>query len=178
LISPKDEALIAMRLRDHGDRASHVRRMTIPVLGEPRKARGFLSGLMGHRGNRAPHQGCDPDAFAAEIGLYLEQALARRGERSLKPPAPPVQPTPSALPDERGLEDLLVGVVVKPTLEDSSFGDEPAGSQPLDPAPAFDPDRDVVESRAEQHDESIPTTRPSTRLGLLWSPAAAFFSGR
>src|SRR5688572_22405037 len=81
LLSPRDEAALADRLRQLGERAARVPTLTIPVLGDmtaatatqPQK-RGLLSVL--RRGKRpaaapAPAEGCDPEVFADEISAYL-----------------------------------------------------------------------------------------------------------
>ena len=171
LITPKDEALLAMRMRELGDRASHAQRLTIPVLGEPRKVRGFFSGLMGYRGQKSFNQGCDPEAFGAEIGVYLEHGLTSRAERALRTPPPPALPAASATSGTPPLEELLVGVVVKPTLDDSSSAEESGRSEASSNAsPTLDGDRDVFESRAEADaGAGLPSGQPSRRRGWFWS---------
>jgi hypothetical protein len=86
-------------------------------------------------------------------------------------------PPPAAVPDAAttsdmpALEEMLVGVVVKPAFEDSSFAEESDRSKTAsDAAPALDGDRDVVESRAEADaGAGVPSGQPSRRRGLLWS---------
>src|SRR5688572_20424977 len=79
LLSPRDEAALAGRLRDLGDRAAHVPTLTIPVLGDMNVAaaerpakRGLLSVLRRTKpAATPPPQGCNPFVFADEITAYL-----------------------------------------------------------------------------------------------------------
>jgi hypothetical protein len=82
LLSTKDEAMLAERLRELDAAAAHVQTLTIPVLGgpAPRSSSGRgLFGLLGDResSNAAP-DGCDPAVFAEQCAAYLKHAATQR----------------------------------------------------------------------------------------------------
>lgn len=85
-LSPKDEAVLAERLRALDAAAAHVQTLTIPVLDAPRRpsngGRGMLSVLLGDRANApsAP-DGCDPAVFADQCAAYLERAANERANQ-------------------------------------------------------------------------------------------------
>lgn len=82
LLSWHDEAALSARLRDLGNAAAHVQTLTIPILASPLPAprkRGMLSKLR-KKTTSSETGGCDPDIFAEQVRLYLEQAVAQRGE--------------------------------------------------------------------------------------------------
>src|SRR5262245_56081381 len=82
LLSPKDEAALADRLRELGATGAHVQTLVIPMLGageaESRPSGGLFSRLRkgSSQANRAG--GCDPAVFGAQIMEYLERAGAER----------------------------------------------------------------------------------------------------
>ena len=81
LLSPKDDAAIAERLRQLDTRATHVQTLTVPVLCSPRgssPARGMLAALRRDRSSSANVDGCDPAVFAEQVAAYLERAAAER----------------------------------------------------------------------------------------------------
>lgn len=83
LLSTKDEAALADRLRSLETAAAHVQTLTIPVLDTPRPrsnpARGMLSALLGDRQQpESTPDGCDPAVFADQCGAYLERAEAEK----------------------------------------------------------------------------------------------------
>jgi hypothetical protein len=80
LLSPKDEAALAERLRALESAAAHVHTLTIPVLAAPRsrpRIGGMLSAL---RRDKAASEldGCDPAVFAEQCATYLERAMEER----------------------------------------------------------------------------------------------------
>src|SRR5436190_6398155 len=83
LLSPKDEAALAERLRTLESAAAHVHTLTIPVLAAPRsrpRIGGMLSALRRERPQASEPDGCDPAVFAEQCATYLERAMAGRKE--------------------------------------------------------------------------------------------------
>lgn len=83
LLSPKDEAALAERLRELGAAGAHVQTLVIPVLkGEEREQKKKGGGLFGRLRRSSPdettEEGCDPAVFGAEIVEYLERGAAER----------------------------------------------------------------------------------------------------
>jgi len=81
LLSPKDEAALAERLRALDSAAAHVHTLTIPVLAAPRsrpRIGGMLSALRRDKSQAAEPDGCDPAVFAEQCATYLERAVAER----------------------------------------------------------------------------------------------------
>lgn len=82
LLSPKDEAALADRLRELDASGQHVQTLVIPVFasatGRSRRPGGLLKRLRGKRAADAAPAGCDPAVFAAQIAEYLEKAAADR----------------------------------------------------------------------------------------------------
>lgn len=121
LISPKEDGVLAGHLRELGARASHVQTLTIPVLksSRPRRSKsGVLSKL--RRENAKAIQGpdgCEPEAFAEEIRLYLERAAE---EQQLKAGNRAVEPSVIASEEPQASLDGLEQFEVDdyPTVED------------------------------------------------------------
>src|SRR5688500_6582220 len=74
LLSPRDEAALARRLRELGERAARVPTLTIPLLSDAAPAvptnqkRWLLSKFRGRKQPEAPPaDGCSPDVFADQI---------------------------------------------------------------------------------------------------------------
>ena len=105
LLSTKDEALLAERLRELDAAAAHVQTLTIPVLDTPapRSASGRgLFGLLGDResSNAAP-DGCDPAVFAEQCAAYLEHAATQREHQTTA-----VDSDPTPAPASAELEQI------------------------------------------------------------------------
>jgi len=108
LLSTKDEAMLAERLRVLDAAAAHVQTLTIPMLDTPQprlpSGRGVLSALLGDKpSSAAAPDGCDPAVFAQQCREYLELAAAEREHAAVvvaSPPAavapPRVEPPPPA----------------------------------------------------------------------------------
>ena len=83
LLSPRDEAELADRLRGLDDAGAHVQTLVIPAFASPsnRSSRvgGFLGRLLGARPAPIP-EGCDPAVFGEQLREYLDQIAAERGE--------------------------------------------------------------------------------------------------
>src|SRR5262245_16614770 len=83
LLSTKDEAMLAERLRLLAEAAAHVQTLTIPMLDTPQPrtppGRGVLSALLGDRAaSPAAPDGCDPAVFAEQCREYLDRAASER----------------------------------------------------------------------------------------------------
>ena len=81
LLLPKDEAALADRLRQLGDRAAHVQTLTIPMFAtgaKPARTGGMLSALRRHKTRAAEPDGCDPDVFAEQVAAYTARAAKER----------------------------------------------------------------------------------------------------
>jgi len=131
LLSSKDEAAVADRVRSLDGAAAHVQTLTIPVLGAPvprlHPGRGVLSALLGDRvpGPAAP-DGCDPAVFAEQCAAYLERAAAEREPGTpIDPPPPaatmalaaPVAPPPAAAPAPEPAPPPAPPALVEPAEE-------------------------------------------------------------
>jgi len=81
LLSPKDEAALAGRLRALNSAAAHIHTLTIPVLASPRsrpRMGGVLSALRRDKSQASEPDGCDPAVFAEQCATYLERAMEWR----------------------------------------------------------------------------------------------------
>jgi hypothetical protein len=104
LLSPRDDAAIANRLRQLGTAAAYVQTLTIPALatthqpGVQASARGLLSKLRRQKTPPADASGgCAPDVFAEQISVYLERALeARTAHAAAVQPLARVEAPPTA----------------------------------------------------------------------------------
>jgi hypothetical protein len=80
-LSPKDESLLADRLRELDASAAHVQTIAIPVLASPGRRQGG-GGMLGRLRRGSKHvgtlEGCDPKLFAEQIAAYLERSAAER----------------------------------------------------------------------------------------------------
>jgi hypothetical protein len=82
-LSPKDETVLAERLRELEAAADHVQVLTIPVLATSGKSDGgMLTRLRGSRKNAAAPDGCEPEVFAEQIAEYLKRGTAEREARA------------------------------------------------------------------------------------------------
>jgi hypothetical protein len=82
LLSPRDEAALADRLRELDAIGARVQTLVIPVLGTTSRASDKKTGLLTKlrrpaRPDWTP-DACDPSVFAAQISEYLERAAAER----------------------------------------------------------------------------------------------------
>src|SRR4029450_11425442 len=79
LLSPKDETMLAERLRTL-DIAAHVQTLTIPVLASPTPASSGRTGIFALLPERvsspAAPDGCDPAVFPEQCAPYLPRAAA------------------------------------------------------------------------------------------------------
>jgi len=106
LLSPKDDAALADRLRALDGQASYVQTLTIPVLatGSSRgggRGAGMLAALRRDKNKPSTTEGCDPAVFAEQCRDYLDRAATERAALAdqaasvaAKQPVRPVSPSP------------------------------------------------------------------------------------
>jgi CheY-like chemotaxis protein len=146
LLSPKDEAALADRLRALDSAAAHIPTITIPVLAAPRsrpRLGGMLSALRREKPQASEVDGCDPAVFAEQCATYLERAIAERKElaatdetRGGEETTPPAQ-TAGAVDDSSG---TAVGT---PQAEDLADFDELMLFEQIDDEPMLEQPRDA-----------------------------------
>jgi CheY-like chemotaxis protein len=94
LMSPRDEDELIAHLRTL-ENADHLQTHTIPQLAstlnpiESRMPRGLLSAFRRKKEPEVAPSGCDPDLFAEEIRVFLQQAAEKKRERAAAAGAPP-----------------------------------------------------------------------------------------
>src|SRR5262249_25575436 len=78
-LSPKDETVLAERLRELEAAADHVQVLPIPGMATSgTRDRGIRTRLSGSPKNAAGPDGCDQEVFAEQIEEYLKRATAER----------------------------------------------------------------------------------------------------
>src|SRR3954466_814270 len=104
LLSAKDDALLARRLRELDTTGRQVQTLVIPMFAAPSRrmlSEGGLLARLTRSEDDGSSQGCQPAVFAAQINEYLEdlqlEAEAREMRQPYSPPAqlPHEQPTSS-----------------------------------------------------------------------------------
>ena len=145
LLSPKDEAAIAERLRALESAAAHVHTLTIPVLAAPRsrpRIGGMLSALRRDKQPASEPDGCDPAVFADQCATYLERAMAGRCEASAAAgvdmdaahaPAPTVETAGEPPPAEETIIDFGVGQPANENVEYVEYAADEATVDPVVP---------------------------------------------
>ena len=95
LLSSRDEAALAGRLRELGAAAAHVQTLTVPRIGGASVDRSAVGGMFDRfrRSRPVPAEpdGCEPEVFAQQVSAYLQRAQAERA--STIPAAAAVQST-------------------------------------------------------------------------------------
>jgi hypothetical protein len=161
LLSPRDEDELMAHLKTL-DNAGHLQTHTIPQLasalgaGEERASRGLLSAF--RRKKEAAMPGCDPELFADEIRVYLQQAIEKKQHLRHTPFVAPVrrsegsaassEPSAAAETEEAAPESAWASPFEwKPSPPSS----RPARGRKAAPAPAPEPvaAAPVVEAPAE-----------------------------
>jgi hypothetical protein len=126
LLSSKDEAALADRLRDLDGPGVRVQTLVIPVLSTPSRRSAAKIGILNKlrrpaRRNSTP-DGCDPSVFAEQIAQYLKDAAA---ERDLAVDDPSREPQDTGAFVDRA-PDLSVETAEElddwPTSDDASVG--------------------------------------------------------
>jgi hypothetical protein len=158
LLSPKDEAALADRLRALDSAAAHIHTITIPVLAAPRsrpRLGGMLSALRREKPQASEVDGCDPAVFAEQCATYLEQAIAERKELASTDEARRIEaPTPLPPP-----EDPIREVQTSPT-----FGAEMAAGIELDELMLFEQIADEPMPEQEHHESNVEHVRHQPRF--------------
>ena len=196
LLSTKDEAALADRLRKLDGAASHVQTLTIPMLHTPQRpsasGRGVLFARLTDRvSSPAAPDGCDPAVFAEQCAAYLERAVAERGGPvDDAPPAEPASFERDWAPHEEAVavQDVIAADEHAPSEEDL-----PASAAPALPAAAAPAVAEAVEESVEidlsgmldeavfqQLSEAIETVSrdsvrvnvPATPGGEAWTPSS------
>ena len=103
LISPRDDAALATRLRELGSAAAHVQTVSIPLLGsaapKPAKIGGMLAALRREKPQAAPMtDGCAPEVFAEQVRQYLATADEQKAAAAIRAVASPSFVEPIAEP--------------------------------------------------------------------------------
>jgi CheY-like chemotaxis protein len=154
LLSPKDEAALAERLRSLDGVAAHVQTLTIPVLASPKTrvvstGRGMLAALRRDRSKHVAPDGCDPAMFAEQCKEYLQRAEIDRAAHVDDHPAPVAvsaavaTPTPLPKDEDRSVEEAFA---IEP--------DEPVAAEPTpvvlaaEPAPVVPHEEPAVLAQA------------------------------
>lgn len=85
LLSRRDDVALTERLRELGEAGAHIQTLTIPMLDAsepPSRGSGMLSALRRAKARIAGPDGCDAEAFADQIAVYLQRAAAARSGRT------------------------------------------------------------------------------------------------
>ena len=111
LLSARDEATVAERLRKLGPSAAHVQTITVPRFGMAPPVRKSGGGLLG-RFRRAPRDETTPESaeaesFAQQITDYLRRAQTERIVAPVAPPAEIAVPDDIAVIDEIAVTDEI-----------------------------------------------------------------------
>lgn len=108
LLSPKDEAALADRVRELDAAGWRVQTLVIPVLGTPsgrgKESAGLLTRLRRAAPRESGSRGCDPAIFAEQVSEYLERAAAERAV-ALEDAAHAAAATPA--PEPEGFEAVV-----------------------------------------------------------------------
>jgi hypothetical protein len=168
LLSPKDEAALAGRLRALNSAAAHIHTLTIPALASPRsrpRMGGVLSALRREKPPSSEPDGCDPAVFAEQCATYLERAMAGRTDFA----ATTTYEEPALVPEQTGqqpFETLPYSIDDRPntlnteaatSAEDiRSFVDETIGEAPVE-EPVSDTSCEIAAEAAiaEPVDEAV-----------------------
>jgi len=145
LMSPRDEDELMAHLRTL-ENAGHIQTHTIPQLasalgpGEGRASKGLFSSFRRKKEPEPAAAGCDPDLFAEEIRVFLQQAADKKRE---------LQDAPRPAVDVRGDSRPVQNAAAKPQDPDvapagggsswsSPFEWKPAGERAVAPQPLRD----------------------------------------
>jgi hypothetical protein len=180
LLSPRDEDELVAHLRTL-DNAEHLQTHTIPQLasggGKGKSAGGGLLKAFRRKKNAEPEvAGCDPEHFADEIRVFLEQAEQKRFELAEQLKYRPAIKPAIAVPQPATTDEApSPGAAAATTSWDSPFEWRKNDAIPL-PAVAFEEEQPAPEFMPEMPPEppSIdPSPAPSTldRWAALDPPA-------
>lgn len=199
LMSPRDEDELMAHLRTL-ENAGHIQTHTIPQLasglepGEGRSSRGLFSAFSKKK-KKEPQPtsgGCDPDLFAEEIRVFLQQAAEKKREL-LEAPRPAVEVRSGARkahdagskPQDAEAAPAAAGSAWSSPFEWKPAGERAVAPQPLrdeipdmpfvPPAPLepmIDPAPMASAPLATPLVEPPPTPAPVTGEPLIWRPDA------
>ncbi len=145
LMSPRDEDELMSHLRTL-ENAGHIQTHTIPQLasalgpGEGRASRGLFSSFRRKKEPELPAAGCDPDLFAEEIRVFLQQAADKKREMQDAPrPAVDVRSESSRQAHSAGAKaEPDVAPAGASSSWSSPFEWKPAGERAVAPQPLRD----------------------------------------
>lgn len=151
LLSPKDEAALADRLRELDAAGAHVATLVIPVLrgeeGEKKTKKGGLFGRLRRNKDEKTTEGCEPAVFGAEITEYLERAAAERAALAqaqadleaawADAPAPAPAAEPVSTPTVASADAALDALFSQPSAYDTSAVASPVSTTPVDVHPGM-----------------------------------------
>lgn len=152
LLSPKDEAALADRLRELDAAGAHVATLVIPVLrgeegGEKKTKKGGLFGRLRRNKDEKTTEGCEPSVFGAEITEYLERAAAERAALAqaqadleaawADAPTPAPAAEPVSTPTVASADAALDALFSQPSAYDTSAVASPVSSTPVDVHPGM-----------------------------------------
>jgi hypothetical protein len=88
LLSAKDDAALAERLRELDTAGRQVQTLVIPMFAAPRKGSegGLLARFTKSSDDEGPSHGCQPAVFAAQINEYLDDLQLEREAREMRQP--------------------------------------------------------------------------------------------
>lgn len=152
LLSPKDEAALADRLRELDAAGAHVATLVIPVLrgeegGEKKTKKGGLFGRLRRNKDEKTTEGCEPSVFGAEITEYLERAAAERAALAqaqadleaawADAPAPAPAAEPVSTPTVASADAALDALFSQPSAYDTSAVASPVITTSVDVHPGM-----------------------------------------
>jgi CheY-like chemotaxis protein len=129
LLPCRDDTMLTERLRELGDAAMHIQRLTTPLLEADAPRRGRI--LPKLRRGKAPATGvvgCTAETFAEQLAIYLEGAVAAHRARRRRRKSGPVETAATAAPPAH--EDpppvMLAATDAELAWRPASAGPEPA----------------------------------------------------
>ena len=144
LLSPRDEDELMSHLRTL-ENAGHIQTHTIPQLasalgpGEGRASRGLFSSFRRKKEPESPASGCDPDLFAEEIRVFLQQAADKKREMHDAPrPAVDVRSESSRQARSAGAKAEPDVAPAAASSWSSPFEWKPSGERAVAPQPLRD----------------------------------------
>jgi len=164
LLSPRDEAELIAHLRGLSG-AEHVQTHTIPQLASSthdsdggQEQGGLFGKLRRKKSADQAFPGCDPTAFADEVGTFIARAAEMKAQAALMPPPPIIQP----IGDRRAQEHHATAGQGAETASEEPADVESAWSSPFEwrrPDPAA--------QKNGQKKEAAPPRRPLVKNAPL-----------
>jgi CheY-like chemotaxis protein len=160
LLSPRDEQELMAHLRAL-DNAEHLQTHTIPQLAsslEPAEEGQGLLGRFRRKKGATVATGCDPNAFADEVRMFLERAAEKKRERELFPQRSIVAEIKNAHPVVQSTPEpaAAAGSSWDSPFEWPASGRDASVARPSAAAESLVPDREpLIADRASLAPESI-----------------------